>query len=248
MPAASLLFDPVERPQGSALAAHARAGAGFSITLDPAAVDSEAAAGGHAGNWLELLANGLTFDLTGLAPGGAADTPPRGHSYGLPEGTDDYLLEAITLRPGPHLAGGATMLPVVRTLASLAAQLTVLPGARAVAWHPARSWCAADRFCDAVLRWLDGGAFPAFALAALSPTNDGGMQSEGMALFAGQELRLEPDVAEDRAAAAKIGVRLLHWLSEHGRLTGPERINGIEGVVLRLEPSANGRFVRVWKG
>ena len=140
------------------------------------------------------------------------------------------------------------MLPVVRSLAWLAARLADLPGARAVAWHPARNWCEAAHFRDSVLRWIEGGVFPGLAVASLAPVPDGGMQSQGLALFTGQELRLEPELAEDRAAGAKTALRLMHWLVEHGRLDAPERLPGPDGQTLRLEPSENARFVRVWRG
>lgn len=244
MPAVSLLFAPGERPHSLAIEKHAREGGGFSVSLDP--VTGGTAPEGNS-RWLELLANGLTFDLTGLAPGSAASEPPRGHVYALPAGIESERLEAILLQPGPHLAAGATMQPVVRSLAWLAARLAAFPGTRAVVWHPARSWSSPAHFGDTVSRWIAGGVFPGFGLAALVPMSDGGMQSEGMTLFAGQELRLEPELAQDRAAGARIGLRLLHWLSEHGRLSGPEMLIGPDGETLRLEPSANGRFVRVWR-
>jgi hypothetical protein len=197
---------------------------------------------------LELLVNGLTFDLTGLAPGSGAAAPPRRHEFRLPADFYEGPLEAVTLQPGPHLVEGATMLPVVRSLAALAARLSALPGVHAVAWHPARSWCAPGHFRDSVTRWLDGGVFPGLGLAALMPTADGAMQSEGLALFTGQELRLEPGVAADPAAAAKLGLRLMHWLVEHGRLAGPETLSGSDGEPFRVDPSPDGRIVRVWRG
>ena len=259
--AASLLFAPGERPRAEAIDALAKDNPGFSVSLDPVAGGGrKSAAGGSAKNstrvqngahelrWLEVLANGLTFDLAGFAPGIAAPHPPQGHGFGLPAGFQAAGLEALTLQPGPHLAGGITMPPVVRSLAWVAAILAALPEARAVAWHPARTWCAPQQFRDSVLRWVEGGVFPVFSLAALAPTPDGGMQSEGLALFTGQELRLEPELAEDRMVGARLGLRLLHLFAEQGRITEPEALTGPEGQRLRIEPSPNGRFVRVWKG
>ena len=46
--------------------------------------------------------------------------------------------------------------------------------------------------------------FPGFGLVALLPTPDHGMQSEGLAFFTGQELRVEPEIATDGKAAARI--------------------------------------------
>jgi hypothetical protein len=74
------------------------------------------------------------------------------------------------------------------------------------------------------------------------------MHSEGLAVFMGQELRLEPELTSDKAAGAKIGVRLIDVLVEEGRVEGPQQITGPDGQPLRLEPSANGHFVRVWAG
>lgn len=227
----------------------------FSVSLDPQAAGSgtpataEDATGAEAPAdcWLELLVSGLTFDLTGLAGGKPAPLPARAHLYGVAPSVADAPLEAITLMPGPHLAGGGSMLPVVRMLAWLAANLARLPGTRAVVWHPARCWSGPQHFRDVVLRWIEGGVFPGFGLAAISPMADGGLQTEGLALFTGQELRIEPDTATDRAAAAKIALRLLHLLVENGRVDVPELVTGPGGEKLRLEPSANGRFVRVWK-
>jgi hypothetical protein len=246
--AASVLFGPRGRPGKDAVRAVSEADGGFMISLDPTSAARPEDGTGGEGVWLELLANGMTFDLTGLAPGPAAERPAMRHSYGLPETIGEQALEAITLRPGPHLAAGGTMLPVVRCLAWVAARLATLPGAVAVSWHPARCWSAPQAFRAGVTRWVEGGVFPAFSLAALAQTADGALQSEGLALFSGQELRIEPDLAEDRASAGKIGLRLLHWLVETGTLAEAQEIAGPDGERLRLEPSANGRFVRVWKG
>lgn len=223
---------------------------GFGISFDPALDgDSGDDATDSAGRtWVELLANGLTFDLVGLAPGPPAEAPPCVHAYGLAANADATGLEAVSLYLGPHLAGGHTLPPVVRSQAWLAAALSAIEGVQAVAWQPARSWCGAQYFRDGVLRWVEGGVFPGLGLTALAVTPDGGMQSEGLALFAGQELRIEPELVADKAAAAKIGVRLIDYLVVAGPLDAPQRLTGPEGQALRLEPSANGRFVRVWRG
>jgi hypothetical protein len=173
--------------------------------------------------------------------------PAKGHIYGMPVDLDGARIRAVTLQPGHHLAAGAAMPPVLRALAFLAAQLTELPGVQAVAWHPARCWSQPTYFRQAVRAWVGGGVFPAFCLAALASAPDGGMQSEGLTPFVGQELRLEPELVGDRADAAKLAVRLLHWLYEHGPLEAVERLPAPGGGEVRLEPSGNRRFVRVWR-
>lgn len=261
--AVSLLFAPGERPSSSAIRALAESTADYAISLDPFAGVPHLAVvppgrgtarqGGRGrqrardARWLEILANGLTFDLAGLAPGPGEYLPDRAHAYGLTAEELAAPLEAVRLAPGPHLTGGSTMLPVIRCLAWLAARLSALPGTRAVSWHAARCWSGPVHFRDGVLRWMEGGAFPGLGLTALAPVPDGGMQSEGLALFTGQELRIEPELALDRAESAKLALRLIHLLVDNGPVTAAEQVTLPGAVRLRLEPSANRRFVRVWR-
>lgn len=214
----------------------------FSVSLDPSAE------GGQEEGWLELLANGLTFDLTGLAPQPPVTVPATAHSFGLAPGTQIGAFQPVLVKPGPHLAAGGAMFPVVRTLAMIAANLARLQGARAVAWHPARAISEAGYFRSSVMRWIEGGAFPGLGLAALVTRDDGGLESEGLSLFTGQELRMRPEVVTDRAEAAKIALRLLNWLVEHGRITETFGFTGPSGETLRLEPVDNFGIVEVWRG
>lgn len=245
--AVSLLFSRGTRPSARDIHALAEGEAGFSVTFDPGhSVDGDGMVG-EAPVWLELLASGLSFDVSGLPPGPPAELPPHRRSLAIDDG-ELHTLEAVTLRPGPHLAGGMGLLPIIRMLAALGASLTRLEGVRAVAWHSARCWSEPALFSEGVLRWIGGGVFPALTLASLTIAADGGMHSEGLALFTGQELRIEPDMAENPADAAKLAVRLLDHLIEHGRVDSRETIVGPDGKPLQLEPSANGRFVRICRG
>jgi hypothetical protein len=244
--AVSLLFDRGQRPAAADIRGLAQDHPDFSISFDPGSRAGGAGDRDQALCWLELLASGLTFDLSGLAPGAGDVMPPRAHAYALAANVPDRPLEAITLSPGPHLAGGQAMMPVVRCLAWLAARLAVLPGVRAVVWQSARCWTGPDHFRTAVLRWMDGGAFPGLGLAAFAAMPDGAMQSEGLALFTGQEIRIEADPAIDAASAVKLGLRLLHLLVESGPVLAPQILTLSGGVAVRLEPSTNGRYVRVW--
>jgi hypothetical protein len=245
-PSAALLFEAGCRPGLAAVAELAESTGAFSISFVPSD-DIAHERGPDANRWVELLVNGLTFDLNGLAPGKGSAPPPHSHAFGFANSVPSQV-EALCLKPGPHLAAGVRVLPVLRALATLAANLAMLNRLSAVAWPAARIVCEPRHFRDSVLRWTEGGPFPAFCLAALAPVPDGGLQSEGLALFTGQELRLEPELVRDSAAAARIGVRLLHWLSERGRITAKETVTGPDGEPLRLELSANGRFVRAWRG
>lgn len=228
------MFDHGKRPAAAAIRALAERG-GFAVTHE---------ADGPDGSWLELLVNGLAFDLTGLAGGpGAAVVPPR-HGFEIDQIEVDEL-EAIALVAGPHLTDGAAMMPVVRSQLLVALELVALPGLIAVAWSPAQSWMAPDCFSRITKAWLGGGAFPALGLTALHVELDGGLQSQGLAFFTGQELRIEPELAEDRVSATELAVRLINELVTQDPVDRRHEFAGLDGSPLVLEPSPNGRFVRV---
>lgn len=245
--AVSLLFSRGTRPSAGDVQALADGEAGFSVVFRPRDDADEGKGAMGVPVWLELLASGLSFDLEGLSPGPPAEAPPHRRSIGLDDG-DIHALEAVTLVPGPHLAAGTGLLPIVRMLAAVGASLSRLDGVRAVCWHPSRGWSEPSLYREGVSRWVEGGVFPALTLASLTVAADGGMHSEGLALFTGQELRLEPEMVDDPTEAAKLAVRLLDRLVEQGRLAKRETIAAPDGSLLRLEPSANGQFVRICRG
>jgi len=238
----TLLFRHGARPDAAAVRALAESTRAFSVSHDPTErVDSS----DESDNWLELLINGLTFDIHGLAGGTVAEMPALRHSFGL---DDAGAVQAVSLLAGPHLAGGENMMPIVRSQLALSLRLATLPGVVAIVWTPAQSAMAVDHFNTLVSTWLEGGAFPALGLTAFSLALDGGLQSDGLAFFTGQELRLEPELAEDGIAATKLAVRLINQLVEYGKVTERFEMTGPDGAPLVLEPSANGAFVRVRAG
>lgn len=239
--AVSLLFEAGQRPCVRKIRELAKSSGQFALSIDPS---SE---GGEDEGWVELLVNGLTFDLVGLGAASAPAMPHCDHRFALSQDFDQTGLEAITLTPGPHLSGGGAMFPVIRSLASLGAQLAGLEDVRAVAWHPAQTCCAPDYFQRGVNGWIEGGAFPGLGLTALVSNPDGSMQSKGLALFTGQELRLSPQMCGDRVEAAKVALRLLNWLVEHGRIEQPFTFSGPSGETLELEPVDNFAILNVWK-
>ena len=244
MSAASLLFAAGARPDRAALRKLATDDR-FAVSLEPHLPPGPDPSG--RGDWVELVIHGLTFDLSGLAPRQAAPAPTVRHRFGLTPGFDQAGLEPIGLIPGPHLAGGRGMLPVLRAHALLAARLTRLPGVVAVAWHGAQALSEPAYFRTSVERWIEGGAFPGLGLAALMPTGDGGLISEGLSLFVGQELLLDARLTEDRQQGARTALRLMHWLVENGALDQVETLTGPSGDVLRLEPRDDRRLIKVWK-
>ena len=250
----SLLFNKGERPDITAIHDFVSQEAGFAISHDPFGPQGEAQqivplrSSDNKNCWLELLASGQTFDISGLSGGSARPTPACAYRFDLPDNIGAGVIEAVALHPGPHLADGERMLPVVKVMMGLAAELCGLDRLVAVAWHPARSWIGPNYFTSVTRNWLEGGVFPSLGLVGLDVSADGGMQSEGMDFFVGQEVRIEPELAEDRAVATNIARRLIDHLVEKGPLTEVQQMAGPEGKALRVEPSANQRFVRVWGG
>jgi len=241
--AVSLLFPEGRRPDVADLRALGTRTSEFTVSH----VSDTTAADGADGTWLEILASGLTFDLTGLAPGTADPLPQRSQAPGLGN-ISGAGLEAITLRPGPHISGGAGMLPVVRTLASMGAVLAGLDGVAAVCWRAAGCWSAPTLYRDGVTRWIEGGVFPGLILTSLRTTAQGGLESQGMALFTGQELHLEPVLVGNGAEGAKLAIRLIDYLVVHGRVSAKDRILGPDGEPLTLEPASDGSRVNVGRG
>lgn len=236
-----LLFARGHRPTVSELHTLSLKQGQFAVTLDGEDPGGE-------GNWAELLANGLTFDLGGLAPGPAASGVAGGQLFGLGGEFDASGLEGVSLSPGPHLISGGPMVPVLRCLAWLAAEMAELEHLRAIAWRPANSICEPAYFREVVMRWIGGGAFPGLGLTTLIPRAGGSLESKGLALFTGQELVLEPDPAMDQAQAGKVALRLLHWLVESGRVTETMSLTGPSGETLLLEPRPEQGIVCVWRG
>jgi len=220
---AALLFEPGKRPGPEALAALAAKG-GYTVTLQEA-------------GWAELLRDGLTFDLEGMAPGPARDHLNVRHRYGLPTDFDVSGLEAVSLTPGPHLAGAEHLLPVVRVATALLLELAALPGLAAISWVPAANLLSPEWFGRAAGAWLEGGPFPAFGLASLAACSDGGVRSEGLRFLAGREFRVDRAARQPMPPIA-IAVRLLDWLVAHGTLEAPCEVElaGVGPVWLDLDP------------
>lgn len=235
----SFLFAHGQRPDADAIAALAgRQGdlVRFSISHRPV----------EHPYWLELLALGLTFDLTGLSPGVHAqvDAPVHGFAMSVAEAAG---LEAIVIRPGPHLTAGGTLLPVIRAMAAIGCELARLDGVAGVGWVPSGTVMAPDYYIRAVGGWLSGGAFPGLGLTALVRTAGGEVRSDGLAFFIGHELSLEAAPGESPADTSKLALRLIHHLVENGLYSsGP--MTGPGGEPLHCEFTANANILRITRG
>ncbi len=253
-----LLFAKGKRPDRDAIGAFAGRLPALSISHDPAGAARPDVSAGDSGDtgalvrddgeWIELLRDGLTFDLAGLAPGTAAPFPQPAHRFDLPALPAAADFEALTLSPGPHLATGGHSLPMMRGLLALACDMVrQFDDLAAVVWEPAQSAIGRRFFESATSAWLDGGPFPALGLTSFAQTPDGALESIGLAFWIGQELRIEPPLTADRVAATRLGIRLVNHLVITGALEDDDRIVAPDGTRLALRPSRTRALVSVWR-
>lgn len=256
-----LLAEPGRRPSLAAVKDFAMESQVVAVSHDPQAPssplgkditltspDGEAGAKGMAlsGHWVELLRDGMTFDLHGLAPGAACAAPQPHHRFDWPTGQDAVGHEALHLGIGPHLAGAGRSLPVLRTMIALARDLALFfEEIAGVIWQPSASVIGRRFFESTATAWLDGGPFPALGLTAFEVAEDGALASKGLAFWIGQELAIEPALAQDKVAATRLGVRLVNHLVRLGGLAGEEHIVAPDGARLVMRPSADGRRIEV---
>jgi hypothetical protein len=198
--------------------------------------------------WLELLRDGLVFDLSGLAPGAAVRFPVPEHLFDLDETPSTERYDVLHLAPGHHLAGGERTMPVAKALFGLARDFVDhFEDIAGVVWPPASSAIGQRFFESVVSAWLQDGPFPALGLVAFAESIDGALQSEGLDFWIGQELRIEPALVADKVAATRLGVRLVNQLVLIGGIESSERAVAPDGSRLVMRTSRNGRFVRVWR-
>lgn len=199
--------------------------------------------------WLELQRDGMTFDCSGLAPGPHEPLPPVHDWFGIATAEREARLRCVGLALGPHLRAGQASAPVLRALLGLACDLGAqFESCRGVCWAASGTVAAHDIFIDHVARWRGGGGFPAQLVISLRSGLNGGIETRGLAYFTGQELRIEPAGTIDEASGRLLALRLASQLIHQGRLDAPDLATAHDGTPLRLEPSANGYFIRVWAG
>jgi hypothetical protein len=245
-----LLFARGKRPDRAALESFVARQPLIAISHDPGdGADPQAEAPWPGQQlWLELLRDGLTFDVSGLTPGPASPFPEFAHRFDLAALPDAAEHEALTLRPGPHLAGARNSLPLQRALLALACDFVRhFEDLAAVGWGPASSAIGRRFFESVASAWLDGGPFPALGLTAFTPTPDGALQTVGLDFWIGQELRIEPPLSHDRVAATRLGVRIVNHLVIGGAPAVAEHIVAPDGMRLVLRPSRSRALISVWR-
>ncbi len=243
-----LLFARGQRPDVAAIRAFAGGLPGLVVTHDRAVhpASGTAAASHDAEIWAELLHDGLTFDLGGLAPGPSAAFPAVRHRFDIASLPAAQDFDAVVLRPGPHLTGAGSAMPLMRSLLALACHLVRAFGdLAAVIWTPANSATGRRFFESATTAWLEGGPFPALGLAAFEEASEGVLESIGLAFWIGQELRIEAPLSADRVAATRLGIRVVNHLVLTGGLVNDDRITAPDGTRLLLRLSRDRAVVSV---
>ncbi len=233
-PVAGLLFDPAAQPGADNLVTLAQIAGTFDVVRRD---DRPTAKGGRA----ELLRDGLMFDCRGLAPAPPLAVATVAQTIALPPAFASAAHALVTIAPGPQLAGAAQLLPVVRILAGLVLALAELPAVQAVVWLPAQIAMAPAWFVEAVGIWLQGGPFPALALTGLLRC-DGGLASQGLAYFTGQEFVLSGRDGSLRENDMRGAVRLTDWLVAHGRIDAACDVDLTGFGTVRLMPEAPDRL------
>ncbi|MFN2100820.1 hypothetical protein ACEWMW_12060 [Altererythrobacter sp. MF3-039] len=201
---------------------------------------------GAADSWLELLVDGLTFDLVGLAPGPDVTAPEIEFRIDCDKDLDLGDYELVGLAPGPHLSGGARSLVVARALNGLGCNLgKELGTVQGFFWLPSLSVTGPEFFSSSIDSWVEGGPFPALGLSAFRAADDGGLESVGLSFFTGQEVVMGKEMVHDLAASTRLAMRLVHQLVMNGKLQENQIVSGPDGSQLRLEPSEDGNKVTV---
>lgn len=154
------------------------------------------------------------------------------------DGAAAFRLALLEPAPADRMAG-------VRALARLVPGLAAIDGCLGLGWVPAKSAMGADYARAVIGQWLDGGAFPALGLTSLSETRDGGFVSRGLSAICGQELAVAADAAVLPADRARIAIRLIDFLVEHGPVTAREVIE-IDGFGrFEVSPGAEGKKINL---
>lgn len=241
-PCLFLLFAEGSRPHADGVRTALRNGSVGLVSHDPRGGED----GSQASNWLELLLDGLTFDLLGLAPGKSLAPAAARHHFGLAAASIGGT-EAVGIAPGPHLRGAGNAMPVVRTLLRLAISLaSQWPLVKAAVWAPAGSAMDRQLFIQSVDTWLGGGPFPALGLTGIVEGPGGTLGSEGLAFFTGQELVLDHRLCRDGVAGTRLLVRLVDALVTQPRLVEETRLVLDDGAEICLQPDET--IVRVAYG
>lgn len=193
---------------------------------------------------IECMVGGLGFDIAAIGVWNREEHAAIEHCFDVEPDTF-FNRAGLTIVPGPDIANMAHAMPVVRAGAMLVRRIIDFKSPLAIVWRPIGSAMEPGYFRRVVDAWLAGGPFPSLGMVGLRSAPDGGLHSHGLALFTGQELRLDPAIAEAGSEGWALAARLIDRLVESDAVQSPLELSGEGGRTIRLAPSANGRFVVV---
>lgn len=197
-------------------------------------------------NGVGLQRSGLTFDFVGLAPGPAVPVPDLPHMDRLPDDIGFFGAHATSLRLGPHIEAGRRSQSILREWFSLAETILSSFGGIGVCWVPAEGVYSGVALASNLKVWAERGEMPVHLFARFRRTLDGAVQSQGLSFFTGQEFRIEPSLAgDDNDGLARL---IFSHLFYTGALLETAQLVAPDGHALRLKPTENGRYIRVWPG
>lgn len=198
---------------------------------------------------IELNCNGATFDLRHGASISSSRLNDKSKSNaGVARDAGEVPTEIFSIAPSHHVRSAQSSIPIVKmwwlTAAELSAELKHCVG---VIWGPSAERLFVNDFQKQAEEWTESGAFPASGLVKFVDDLDDGLKTHGLSFFAGQELRIEPELADDRDWAKRLGSRLVQTLIHREKITVAEEFVAPDGSKLKLVPSSNGKFVRAWR-
>jgi hypothetical protein len=152
---------------------------------------------------------------------------------------------AMEVGLGDHVSGGERVPAIIQALLGAGQKLGVAFGALGAIWHPASIVSGFDYFSEVVADYLAGGAFPVLAMINFKAGDDGIINSTGLSLLAGQELRISAAGMNQNEIMRRV-VRVAHDIAVNGPILAPAKLTGIEvHEVLKFHPEPETGLVRL---
>lgn len=146
------------------------------------------------------------------------------------------LNSGLAINFGDHVGAGRMSPAVVAHLLELAGHLGEILDAAAVLWNPARILSGFPYFSEAIGQYRAGGAFPVLALVDFTVVASGGLISNGLSWFSGQELVVESDGLSVTELMRR-AVRISHDIAVNGPIETAMEIQGLtEYERIKLTP------------
>ena len=180
-----------------------------------------------------------------LDSGTAVDRAGPGHCFEISPDLIDGCL-AVTIAASPGFSTQFDPVEMLRDQCALALDLLDTE-AVGVFWSGAGCLMGADYFRRMAGIWIDGGAFPALGLTALTRDGSGAMVSEGLDLLAGQEVSVFPGQGMDVPDQARLAIRMIDFLVREGPIQQDQTID-VDGFgPVRVRVDANKGRINLYR-